>query len=193
MSFAQQRPSYSYWDVDDSDYMKKAHIDRYAQASRFVSGRVLDLACGYGMGTQMLGAVRGVESVLGIDVDSRVIEEARAHNARENVTFECHDLDAYQVPECDWVVTLETVEHLLVPMAFLVKIKQAARCGVVVSVPIGRTTQKNKYHLHDFEAPQVDGWFQGWQIEHDGRLVQMVNHAPKVLGKIGVYKKQERV
>jgi 2-polyprenyl-3-methyl-5-hydroxy-6-metoxy-1,4-benzoquinol methylase len=40
-------------------------------------GRILDLACGVGYGTELLAAAVGVEEVLGVDIDPEAIAYAR--------------------------------------------------------------------------------------------------------------------
>jgi 2-polyprenyl-3-methyl-5-hydroxy-6-metoxy-1,4-benzoquinol methylase len=170
--------------------MKQAHVHRYNEAACFVSGRVVDLACGWGMGTSILADVDMVDSVFGMDADLEAINFASRQCP--NIAFGISDFNSpdFHVPTAvDWVVSLETIEHLEDPIQFVAKIKDAAAVGVVVSVPIEPTKSKNAFHLHDFTADQVDSWFPRWTIKADRRLMQKVGNRTIALGKLGVYLK----
>jgi SAM-dependent methyltransferase len=90
------------------------HWHRYSFARAFVAGRrVLDVACGEGYGSALLGD--SAAQVTGVDIDPRTLAHARAtYGARANVEF--IEGSAAQIPlpdaSVDVVVSFETIEHL---------------------------------------------------------------------------------
>jgi len=141
--------------------MKRAHVARYRWAAERVSGVVLDLACGWGMGTTILKD-GGATSVLGVDADCEAIDYANSRTTdREHVQFLCTGLDRWRPPGCDWVVTLETIEHVENPGKLLRRWAEAARVGLIVSFPARKSVRQNQFHLHDIGVEEVDEWFEG--------------------------------
>ena len=99
---------------DCSGEIAYEHWHRYAFAQRFARGRrVLDVACGEGYGTALLGAV--ATSAVGVDVDVATVEHARStYGAGERVRFVAASAAALPLPSAsfDIVVSFETIEHL---------------------------------------------------------------------------------
>src|SRR5581483_3154364 len=78
------------------------HVARYRFARERVRGRILDVACGTGYGTAMLGAV-------GVDLSLDALRYARRHPAAYVAA------DAARLPfgrVFDAVVSFETIEHV---------------------------------------------------------------------------------
>lgn len=104
------------------------HVARYRFAREQVRGRVLDVACGTGYGTAMLGAV-------GVDVSLDALRYARRHPARyvaadaARLPFRCGDFDA--------VVSFETIEHVVDPVRFVAECVRVLKPGgrLLVSTP----------------------------------------------------------
>lgn len=185
-----KRASYNYWLIDDDEPMKKAHIYRYAVASRYVSGVVCDLACGWGMGTRMLH--QKAKITLGVDADEEVIAYARTKKV-EGLDFQCADLADFEIPECHWVVSLETIEHLQYPDNFIAKCKQSARKGVVISAPVGvKQKNQNPFHISDITEHDIRRWFKGWTGVYSEQLTSVVPETQKVkhLGYIYVFERK---
>ena len=90
------------------------HWHRYVFARSFVAGRrVLDVACGEGYGSALLGAA--AMQVTGVDIDPHTLAHARATYAdRGNVAFVEGSAAALPVADAsiDVVVSFETIEHL---------------------------------------------------------------------------------
>src|SRR5204863_6385381 len=85
------------------------HLARYRFAKERARGRVLDVACGTGYGTEMLGAV-------GVDLSLEALRYARRHPAPYVAA------DAGRLPfGCvfDSVVSFETIEHVSDPDRFV--------------------------------------------------------------------------
>jgi len=64
------------------------HLHRYAIAARFCGGkRVLDIASGEGYGSALLA--RTAAEVVGVDIDRRSVDHARATYYAANLRFMC--------------------------------------------------------------------------------------------------------
>jgi SAM-dependent methyltransferase len=129
------------------------HLTRYEFAARHLRpGRALDLACGVGYGTRLLADRAGVR-VVGVDLSPEAIEYARGRYGGEGVDFRVADAMRFEDAEgFDSIVSLETVEHLPDPAAFLAHAVSLLRPGgcFVASVPTTPSTDVNPHHRHDF-------------------------------------------
>lgn len=134
------------------------HFRRYETAAPYVKGkRVLDIACGAGYGSQMLGFA-GARSVVGVDVCPQTVEYARKHYQTSNVEFICANAEQFEWQEkFDVVVSFETIEHLEKPDRFLDRIHHLLIPGgdFLLSVPLGETRHLDRYHLHAFSQEEV--------------------------------------
>lgn len=132
------------------------HLARYRFAREHLHGvRILDIACGVGYGTALLRQTAGIESVVGVDVDAGVIARASERYGSDGVTFVCADARTYGVrASFDSVVSLETLEHVEGPDAFLAHLVSLVRPGgiLVVSVPVTPSVDGNPHHRTDFSV-----------------------------------------
>jgi 2-polyprenyl-3-methyl-5-hydroxy-6-metoxy-1,4-benzoquinol methylase len=88
-----------------------AFIDRYVPRHGFI----VDLGCGHGLFANLLAEAAATRRVLGIDIDERKIEVARATiQGRGEVRFEVGDIVHEAPPKCD-AVTIIDVLYLLPP------------------------------------------------------------------------------
>lgn len=94
------------------DEIQAGHRRRYEFAARKVAGTVLDAACGCGYGTRMLHET-GCE-VTGVDFFPLAIEWARTFYGGPEY-FCSRITDEPWRGRFDWVVCLETLEHLEAP------------------------------------------------------------------------------
>lgn len=134
---------------------------RYAFASEFVRGkRVLDIACGNGVGTAILAGAAA--SVVGADTSRDAVEIARSRFGRPNVSY-LH-LSGAALPftdgEFDVVVCLETLEHVAQAdqPRFLSELRRVLKDGgtLVLSTPDRGAERRyelatgttNRWHLH---------------------------------------------
>lgn len=166
------------------------HLARYEFAARWVSGRtVLDLACGSGYGSALLMA-RGAAHVVGVDISPEAIAYARATHARPGIDYICASAETF-APErpFDVAVSLETIEHVTDPAAFLRRLASFVRpAGMVIgSVPTTLSSDVNPYHLHDFTPGSLRSLFAsaGLHISDELTQKQRVVLGPLLRGRGG--------
>lgn len=142
------------------------HIERYTLIRKFIFGRVLDTACGVGYGSYMLAKNPDVKYLVGVDCDEDSINYANSNFASDRVSFICDKIEKF-TQEFDFLVSLETIEHLEEPVELY---KLAVRCNVkeiIVSFPHKKTTHYNKYHLWDLRESDILDIFQGYECIHN--------------------------
>lgn len=159
----------NYWRIPKEDPGHQLFLRRYRFAVEQVRGAgiVYDAACGYGTGTQMLADV--CQEAIGLDVDGEAIQAAQQLNQRENLLYERVDFEKsetwehWRQPLPDWVVSLETHEHLRFPTRWVERIQHLAREGIVLSRPIVPVTHKAG-NYSDATAADIDSWFKDWGV-----------------------------
>ena len=62
---------------------------------------ILDLGCGYGWHCKYAGE-QGASRILGIDLSSRMIEEAQKRNSGPGICYRVCGIDEYEYPEKEW-------------------------------------------------------------------------------------------
>lgn len=136
------------------DETLKNHMERYDFAAKNMKeGRILDIACGVGYGTSFLFETGKVHSAYGVDISSEAIEYAKQNYQGEEIRFICESGYTYHSEEkFDTIISLETIEHLDNPKAFLINLYGLLKeDGILIaSVPTVYSTDINKYHLQDF-------------------------------------------
>jgi 2-polyprenyl-3-methyl-5-hydroxy-6-metoxy-1,4-benzoquinol methylase len=140
-----------------------AHVVRYELAARFVRpfDTVLDAACGLGYGAHVLDTLAPTRSISGIDASATAIAYATECYGTDSVRFQTGYLPDALAPcaqaSIDFVVSLETLEHVEHPEALLEAFARVLKPGgrVFVSVPndwadaSGR--DPNPHHLHVYD------------------------------------------
>lgn len=149
--------------LSDNDPMKQEHLHRYVNAKSFVYGYVIDVACGWGYGSEILSY--NAAKVLGLDIDEEAISYAQENYP--TVEFRHCDIETAELEKVDCIVTIETVEHLKEPLNFINKIQEAAN-QIFITTPIVPSKTFNQYHLHDFTLQQVMCWFLDWDLLYVG-------------------------
>ena len=162
-------PNWNHWETPEDHPLKVLLRKRYELACQVVSGLVVDAACGYGVGSAMLAGPADV--VVGLDMDREAINEAMSRLPGQ--CFAVKDLSKEDLPGCDWLVTLETIEHLCEPKRFIHRAKMSAM-GIVLSTPIIPTNNPHHFWTH-IMPDTVDSWFEGWSKVMDERLPEIVN------------------
>jgi 2-polyprenyl-3-methyl-5-hydroxy-6-metoxy-1,4-benzoquinol methylase len=134
----------------------RLHVERYAfAADNARPGRLLDIACGVGYGTQLLAErAPSVTAALGVDVAPEAVEYARAKYRDDRICFEMGDALTFADAEgFETIVSLETIEHLeSEPEALVHNLKRLLKPGGVLisSAPTTPSVDVNPHHRWDF-------------------------------------------
>lgn len=168
-------PQYKVLDIVD-------HLARYSVVKSLCENKnVLDAACGQGYGSFLMAEFWNAKSVTAIDISEFAIESAKENFGSSKIKYLCHDLEeigAFLDSESfDLVVSLETIEHLKDPEAFLKTIKAVLEPNgsVVISCPndywwYQGQVEGNPYHLHKYSL----GEFQELCERYLGSVSQMM-------------------
>jgi len=140
------------------------HISRYRYAALFAkSKRVLDVGCGAGYGTDLLGAE--AENAIGFDNSLESVRYASSQFV--NATFLVGSADSFPVPgnAFELVTAFEVIEHIPEWERMLQEVARVLRPeGVfLVSTPnktyYGEARQEvgpNPFHVHEFEYEEFE-------------------------------------
>jgi SAM-dependent methyltransferase len=148
-------------DVPEENYWFRRHLVVYEWIAQRVAGRrVVDLACGEGYGSALLG--RKAASVVGVDANPEAFEHARLKYGAHNVRFERNMVELWQ-GDVDCVAFLQTIEHLQDPDAMLEHVRRLIGPGGVAFVstpnvltlaPPGAERSGNPWHVREYRPEQ---------------------------------------
>lgn len=133
--------------LPDGDQQKKLHLGRYAWAKEMLSinaRAVANAACSCNYGHEYLK--RDGRLVIGFDRNPVGLSQARGDGF--DMVIE-KDIQNETFDGFDAIVSLETIEHLQDPYAFVKGWSQTVK-ECVISVPCIPTKHFNEWHLHDF-------------------------------------------
>ncbi len=146
-------------DVPAENYWYRRHEAVYEWVAERVMGRrVVDLACGEGYGTKVLG--RTARSVVGVDANPEAFAHARAKYTSRTTRFERDLIDTWQ-GDVDCVVFLQTIEHVEDPDATLAHINGlvgsagiafVSTPNVLTLAPPGAVKSGNPWHVREYRA-----------------------------------------
>ncbi len=146
--------------------MLKEHIARYHFASAYASGRVLDLGCGVGYGTEILLDEDGdnrIERVVGLDCDPETIAYARDMYGYQKAEFFVEDIRNPKLPEkigtFDTILCYEVIEHLYEDEAVIKNIAAmlSKNGALLISTPFGKGKGKpcaSPFHVHQYNEAE---------------------------------------
>ncbi len=150
-------------DVPAENYWFRRHQAVYEWiGARVVGGRVIDMACGEGYGSDVLA--RSAASVVGVDANPEAYEHAQLRYRRRNLRFERGIVELHGDPGgFDAVVFLQTIEHVHDPVAVLAHHRSLLAPGGVAYVstpnvltlaPRGAEKSDNPWHLREYRASE---------------------------------------
>ena len=155
----------------ENHWVVTQHMKRYAfVADKINHGNVLDVAFGSGYGACMiLSKQPGVVSYTGADYDNIAIGLARKFNSDPRASYYHGDFAEID-GKFDWVVSLETIEHVPDPDAFFEALKNKLADGgkMLVSLPCERWhgSHVNRYHWSSWNFNR----FRSLLSAHFGRI-----------------------
>jgi 2-polyprenyl-3-methyl-5-hydroxy-6-metoxy-1,4-benzoquinol methylase len=166
-------------DVPAENYWFRRHLAVYEWiGARVVGGRVIDMACGEGYGSEVLS--RSAASVVGVEANPEAFEHARLRYVRSNLRFERGMVENHgQAGAHDAVVFLQTIEHVHDPVAVLEHFRSRLAPGgtayvstpnVLTLAPPGDPKSSNPWHIREYRAAEF------------GRLCQTVFARVDLLG-----------
>jgi len=144
-----------------------AHVVRYQLAATLVrpGDTVLDAACGLGYGSHVLASLSPAARIIGIDLSDWAVEFARRNYSSDRVDFCCGSLpealNSMPNASVDFVVSLETLEHVTDPQALLAAFERVLKPGgrIFVSVPNDWSDETgedpNPHHLQVYDWARV--------------------------------------
>ncbi len=146
--------------IPEENYWYQRHVAAYRFASNLVEGReILDAGCGEGYGSEILTA--SARDVVGVDIDADTL--VRAGRRYPRARFERADLLELPFPDAsfDAVVSLQVIEHLSAPRAFLAECARVLRpAGLLVLSTPNRLTfspegPRNPFHVNEVSEPEL--------------------------------------
>lgn len=86
--------SYTKFAILQRSHAFKFIADHYAEISQLPRGsRILDLGCGTGEVTQMLGYFSNIREIIGMDLSPEMIEIAQQHNKDSRIRFQLGNME----------------------------------------------------------------------------------------------------
>ena len=148
-------------DVPEENYWFQRHLVVYEWiAARAHGRRVVDLACGEGYGSAVLG--RTAASVVGVDANPEAFEHAQLKYTSETVRFERTMIELWR-GDADCVVFLQTIEHVQDAGAVLDAIREqigpdgvayVSTPNVLTLAPEGAERSGNPWHVHEYRPEE---------------------------------------
>jgi 2-polyprenyl-3-methyl-5-hydroxy-6-metoxy-1,4-benzoquinol methylase len=162
-------------EMDAMNGMLLEHIARYQFAIHYAKGRVLDIACGSGFGTQIIAkaAKKRLMEVVGVDRDAETIVYAKGRYYHPLVTFETHNATDPMLPEklgmFDCIFSFETIEHLQEETVYLDHLYAMLKPGgtLVVSTPFGHGRGQptlREFHVHQLTEQEFFSTFSRYEM-----------------------------
>lgn len=151
--------------VNGIDIIEEIHLERYRFAKQYVENKiVLDIACGIGYGSHLLGTQGKAKEVTGVDISYEAIENANKTYPSKNISFilthgeQLPFVDNY----FDVIVSYETIEHTTNPLSFLNELSRVITNNgtLIISTPnkrfhsLWKIHPWNPYHMTEFYPTQ---------------------------------------
>ncbi len=125
----------------DDDLTGRYHKARYEFAEKYCKGKnVIDVACGSGEGTRMIGTV--AKSVRGID------PYIRPDDSEEELLINGY-IETLQASSCDVIVCFETIEHTISIDLSVQMLALALTEGGMLVLSFPNSWGESEYHFHD--------------------------------------------
>jgi cyclopropane fatty-acyl-phospholipid synthase-like methyltransferase len=144
------------------------HYARYEFAKKFITGkRVLDIACGVGYGSKILGYL--YNNYTGVDINAESIKSAQVVYKHDKVKYICSDICNFKDEPFDAIICFETIEHVSIYKEALLKLfDNLNNNGILIisspnrniTSPNAKTLQDkpaNKYHTQEFIPEELIG------------------------------------
>jgi len=148
------------YEMNPRSGMLMEHIARYEFARQFCKGRVLDIACGVGYGSDILLEEKPeITEYIGIDHSEKSIAYAKEHYPYLKTSYHVEDaLDVNlhkKYGTFDTIVSLETIEHFEGDDIFVNNLYNLLKPDgiLIISTPFGRGKDQPcscPYHVYQY-------------------------------------------
>jgi len=179
--------------------LEAEHRARYEFARKLVKNmKVLDIGCGAGYGSSMLGET--ASSVTGVDIDDTAVAHATQTYGTEKVCYIAGDVThlPFNDYEFDAVVCLEVIEHIEKPRAMLTEIARVLQYGgmFIVSTPNGAvkvSSMPNPFHVREYELGEFTDLLKGffpldsWSLKIFGQFIKGKNYSSSSVALKNLY------
>ncbi|WP_353048301.1 class I SAM-dependent methyltransferase [Planococcus sp. ISL-110] len=147
------------------------HIARYQFAIDYAGGRILDIACGAGYGSQLIAKAKHKEltEVIAVDSEMEAIKYAKHRYYHPKVTFlqenALNPLLSQKLGTFDAIISFETLEHLEDEQQFMDSLYEMLKPGgmLILSTPFGLGRGKpcgSPFHLHQLSWDEFHSLFE---------------------------------
>ena len=147
------------------------HVARYYFSTPYVRGRVLDIACGTGYGSQTVTKDRKKEitEMIGVDIDDKTLKYAIDNYYHPLLTFQKGDvLDPHLTEKLgtfDTILSFETIEHIEDDQLFMKNMYELLNPGgkLILSTPFGEGKGipcGQPFHVHQFTVEEFKSLFE---------------------------------
>lgn len=136
------------------------HIARYEFAKKFSKGRVLDIACGSGYGSEIiLQNNSNIEEFVGIDISKEAIHYAQSTYGFDKTSYYVDDAlnpNLYKTyGTFDTIISFETIEHFKGDKCFVENLYNLLKPDgtLIISTPFGRGKDKpcsSPFHVYQY-------------------------------------------
>ena len=143
------------------------HTHRYFEVLKYINkgNLVLDLACGNGYGTNILGSVSGVK-VVGGDISEQTLALCKnRYSKNEKLEFKFLDATKIDYPDSyfDVIASFETIEHTTQYLQMVKELSRVLKKGgvLLLSTPNSKVTSPNgkiinPYHTQEFNSSELE-------------------------------------
>ncbi|RXJ01769.1 class I SAM-dependent methyltransferase [Anaerobacillus alkaliphilus] len=157
-------------ELDSTNASLLEHTARYYFSTPYVEGRVLDIACGTGYGSQMVAKVKKKEitEMIGVDIDEDTLKYAKANYYHPSLKFEQGDVMDPSLPEklgsFDVIMSFETIEHVEDDQLFMKNMYSLLKPGgtLILSTPFGKgrgVPCGQPFHFHQLTKEEFSTLF----------------------------------
>jgi 2-polyprenyl-3-methyl-5-hydroxy-6-metoxy-1,4-benzoquinol methylase len=150
---------------DAAAYQRHFGRYRYFLPHIRTSDLVLDIACGSGYGSEILASK--AKFVQGVDLDPETIKYAKRHHQKRNIRFDASSAERFLPKKrFDKVISIETIEHLADPEAFLSCVAGWLRPGgeVWLTCPFSGGEEQNiesPFHISELNRERLKAAMKG--------------------------------
>lgn len=167
------------------------HLRRYLFLNEIgLCGSVLECAAGTGYGAAILSRNTSIEKYVGIDLDIKAIEIARGMVDSPVFSFETGALSEHS-GQFDYVLSLETIEHVSNPFVFLRELQAKLKPGgtLIATIPAERWAGNhlNPDHLTNWTYHRFQRFFAAHFEEIEIHLQQLSLLGPTPLESAHIY------